>query len=243
MTKIAAPGTTWQAKIREPEFAKRLTEISDRHSRIPALNKGRLTYISREFMVRGGIKLPLETVRKWYAGEAKPRSKNMQMLTEIVDSNVVYLSLGLDPGLDSKTRQFVRRQATGAVNILAGYVQIAGGNAIYPDDKDPRAGYIDLTIIHDNQQRAVHVALGTLDGDSVAFSIPREYQQVTLIGAVPAGDFNIDFVELPTRILDGLITPAGGGFEAKIKIGKGRYFAGKMTMPTVKTIEHLMSIS
>lgn len=85
--------------IRDPEFARRLNSSCDASGMCPPLHKGRLTWVQAELKSRFKEDVSVETVRKWFAGEAKPRPDKVAMLAELLQVDMSWLSLGVDKGL------------------------------------------------------------------------------------------------------------------------------------------------
>ena len=70
--------------IRDPEFGRRLDSACDANGICPPLHKGRLTWVQHELKRHFKEDVSVETVRKWFAGEAKPRADKVAKLAELL---------------------------------------------------------------------------------------------------------------------------------------------------------------
>lgn len=85
--------------IRDPEFARRLDSACDASGLCPPLHKGRLTWVQHELKRHFKEEVSVETVRKWFAGEAKPRQDKVAKLAKLLQVDVSWLSLGVEDGI------------------------------------------------------------------------------------------------------------------------------------------------
>lgn len=128
--KIEAPP---ERIIRDPEFAKRLDSACTATGLCPPLHKGRLTWLQNELKRRFKEEVSVETVRKWFAGEAKPRQDKVAKLAELLQVDMSWLSLGVDKGLAPREMKAKGREINGAVNLVAGLIEMDGGHAAFAE--------------------------------------------------------------------------------------------------------------
>lgn len=74
-------------------FAQRLERACDRR-KVPPLHHGRQSWVRRELEDKQGDVVSPETVRKWFAGEAKPKEERVRHLATILDVDWVWLEMG-----------------------------------------------------------------------------------------------------------------------------------------------------
>jgi hypothetical protein len=181
--------------IREPEFAKRLAQAIEAHPRAPKLGSGRLTWLKRELDLRGHD-IQIETVRKWLAGISKARPTKVDALAEILGVDVVWLSLGIDTVLDDRQRKAHSFVANGALNVVAGLIQMDGGSPAFSDGEGP----VDIHAIIKGVKYDLHVAVGRVSGNQITFGVPVSATPLIYLGLLKSG-FTLDIFELPTELV------------------------------------------
>lgn len=185
--------------IRHKDFARRMTQACDGHAHVPPPNFGRLQWFVDQLRDRFGADTTPETIRKWLAGETLPRPKSMAMLAEILEVDEAWLSLGAAPELDRKQQKLRNAEADGVVNVVAGFIQMSGGNPAYPSPDDKRAAdsEIDLYAIIRGAQYAFHVVLAKDD----LFAVPVAAENNFVVGVVRTGELSCEFYEIPVEVL------------------------------------------
>lgn len=188
--------------IRDAAFAKRFEQACDAHSQVPAKHSGRLTWIQRQLETKFKEKVSVETVRKWFAGEAKPRPEKMEKLAQLLEVDMVWLSLGVDDGLQPRERRARNAMADGAVNVVAGLIQMDGGYPAFPEPTDKKAveKHVDLHSIIKGAKYDFHVSVGETNGKKVRFVVPSLLDNVIVLGIVKTG-FAFEILELTGEII------------------------------------------
>jgi hypothetical protein len=156
-------------------------------------------------MARFGQKVSPETTRKWFSGEARPRPEKMSMIAQILEVDEAWLSLGVDPEMMPRERKLRNATVDGAVNVLAGFIQMCGGHPAFPADEDTRAtkNHIDLYAIIRGAQYAFHVALASDDGDGkLRFSVPIEHVESVVLGVILTAPLQCKFVEITSEMIE-----------------------------------------
>lgn len=190
-----------EKKARFAEFGQRIEHACNANPNVvPPANYGRLGWISKQLMDRFGTQVTIETVRKWIAGETRPRPEKLEQLATILEVDPEYLMLGRSPGLVEKDRRMLSGEATGFVNILAGFVAMDGGRPAFPEEEDRRAkkGHIDLYAVIKGAHYAFSVAHGRRGPDGWEFTVPIDAlnDESVVIGAARGSNFCCDFIEL-----------------------------------------------
>lgn len=131
-----------------PEFARRMVQAADSNYQVPAPNEGRLRWFSEQFDQRGH-KVSMETIRKWFAGMTVPRQKLLIPLAEILKVDAGWLAAGTPAKLTGAQQRANVMAEQGAANVIAGFVQMDGGQAAFPgpNDRDSRNKSIDMHAI------------------------------------------------------------------------------------------------
>lgn len=191
-------------KVVHPEFAQRMQSACDDNPDVPLPNHGRLGWFSSEIERRFGVSVTIETVRKWFAGETIPRPKMMGYLAAVLGVDHAWLSVGSSPQISEKQKKVRDATADGAVNLVAGLIQICGGHPAFPDDNDAHAlnDKIDLYAVIKGAKYSIHVVLAeSADGGHV-FAIPTESVGTTVIvGVVRTGELAFRFFEIDSDLI------------------------------------------
>jgi transcriptional regulator with XRE-family HTH domain len=222
--------------IRDAAFAERLATASDGHPHIPTMNRGRLTWIQTQFAERFQIKISVESVRKWFSGEARPTPTKMNLLAQLLEVDEAWLSLGITPDMNPNEKKVRNAVVSGAVNLVAGFIQIGGGHPAFPAPNDKKGidGLVDLYAVIKGAQYAFHVSLAQEVSKGVyRFVVPREYADVTVLGVVLTGPFRCDIVELTADLVRKHEERKGGYSEVEIQSKDGGYMTGRDRWPRI----------
>jgi hypothetical protein len=205
--------------IRDAEFSRRLRQACDAASQAPA-GHGRLTWIQRVLQKKFDESVSLETVRKWFAGEVKPRPEKLKKLAQLLEVDHAWLSLGVDPDLQPRDHQARNARVDGSINLVAGLIQMDGGSIAFPDEADKEAlkNHIDLHAIIKGAKYDFHISPGEVDGRKVKFAVPANCGAAIVLGLIKRA-FIVEIVEITPELIS---TGArrGGSFEVLIELGK-----------------------
>ena len=158
----------------------------------------------------------------------------MRRLASVLEVDEAWLSLGIAPDVGPKERRARNAVADGAVNVLAGLIQMNQGHVAFPPANDPRAEYVDLYAIIRGAQLAIHVALAQEASDGVyRFDIPKEYQDCTVIGLVQSSPVRVNLLQLTQGFIDKHRIRKGGFYTVMVnKIGPD-YMTGQDKWPRI----------
>lgn len=204
--------------IRDKAFARRLNEACDGHPHVPPYNYGRLSWVRDHMQEDQAVDVSLETVRKWFAGEARPRPDKMSKLAALLHVDEAWLSLGITPEMAPSERRAFHENATGALNVVAGLIQLSGGHPAFPEEGDPRGKTANLYAIIKGKQIALYVTLGIEEGEgSYRFTVPANANGSVVVGVVPTNPLRCDFVRLDSEMLEKHADKKGGFSEVHVK--------------------------
>ena len=184
---------TSKKKIKHKEFAQRLEQACDGNPHVPDPNYGRLRWVAEELEQKFGKSVSLESVRKWFAGESRPRDYDLSKVAEIFNVDEAWLATGLTPDRSPKARKLRGAMVDGAVNVLAGAIQMDGGHPAFPTEDETD---VDLHAIIRGARYSFRVCLARDNSDPVTFHVPGNNQTNIVIGVVRRGGFRFDFYEL-----------------------------------------------
>lgn len=221
--------------IRDRAFAERLNKACDHHPHVPPYNYGRLTWVRDHLNSDRGLSVTLETVRKWFSGESRPRVSKMAQLAELLGVDEAWLSLGLTPEATPAERDARNAAATGAVNLVAGIIQLSGGHPAFPDDGAPE----NLLAIIKGKHHRLHVTLGQQTDAGYRFILPSDLMGLVCIGVVQRGPLRFDFLRLDTDDVEKVGASQGGFIELAVKANGAGYSTRRTDWPLVKNFSTL----
>ena len=212
-------------------FAKRLNTACDGHPHIPPYGYGRQTWVKEKLDVSH------EAVRKWFTGESRPRPAKMKDLSRALEVDEAWLALGIAPDMQPVERRARNAAAEGAVNAAIGLVQMNGGHCAFPDDKDPRAAYVDFYSIIRGHQLAFHISLAQqVSEGQYKFILPREFDQCTVLGLVHAFPLRVHVIRMTFDLIERHKVRRGGYFEVTVSKRDSEYFTGEDVWPRLHTL-------
>lgn len=176
------------SKIVDPEFARRLEVACGDNPYCPTgLQRGKQKWLREELAQLGDeFSVSAEAVSKWFAGETRPRPKMMRALANVLKADEAWLSLGLVPDMTLKEKKERSISVEGGALLLAGLIQISGGNSTFPKTGD--ASREDLLAIIDGEAIEIDAPLArTIKAGIQLFTIKREHEQRKVVGVIPAG--------------------------------------------------------
>lgn len=202
-------------KLQHPDFALRMAQACDGNLDVPPPNYGRLGWFVTQIEIMSGQVVTQETVRKWFAGEARPRHKTLSTLAQVLKVDEAWLSIGRSPELSEKQQLVRNASADGAVNVVAGFIGMCGGHPAFPRDDDTRAAKqkIDLYAIIKGAQYALYVASGLLVGAEWKVVVPVDARQCLVIAVLPVEPLQCEFYELDWEQIETTGKRKGATFE------------------------------
>lgn len=216
------------------DFHRRLKQVCDDSPIVPPYGHGRQVYIANK------LKVTQEAVRKWFTGDARPRTSKIRDLAKVLEVDEAWLALGIDPAMDRKEQRQHSHTTDGAIHLLFGMFTIAGGHCAFPSENDTRKDFVDFyTIIHGSQM-AIHVSTGRpTTKDNYEFALPREYQEVRCLGLVAAGGMKFHIIDLDARLIEDHKVRKAGGYAVSIANRESSYTSGGDTWPRIKHLGDL----
>lgn len=191
-------------KIVDAEFARRFEQACDSHGQVPPLHNGRYAWVQRRLKEDFDEDISIETIRKYFSGEARPRPTKMAKLAQLLQVDESWLSLGIDQNLTPRERRLRNAMVDGAVNLVAGLIQMDGGVVAFPadDDVDAAESGVDLHTIIRGGKFDIHVTLGEVNEDGTwRFSAPAKFTAVVVLGLVRDG-FNFRIFNIENEVIE-----------------------------------------
>lgn len=165
------------------EFYTRLLQACRENPDIPVYGRGQQTFIAQRLGVSQ------EAVRKWFAGDSKPKSAVGRKLADLLGVDYVWLALGTSHGEIEKRREAAGRQDA-AVYALMAFLIEKGHSAAFDNYSDN----VDIVTIYQGQQNhiAVKQAEGKKENLCVAFGM-SVISDVSTVIAVRTNTFSLSF--------------------------------------------------
>jgi hypothetical protein len=204
--------------IRFPDFARRFEVACEGHPHIPDLHRGRLTWIADQFAKRFGDPISIESVRKWSVGHSLPRPEKMTNLAELLEVDADWLARGTTPDLLPDEKRVRSATVNGAVNLVAGLIQMSGGHPAFPSvgSELEKIG-ADLTAVIRGGLYTFHVALANeSDEGYLGFTIPKDFAKLSVVGVVQKSPISHEFLLFDTEGLKNLAERKGGYYVLRV---------------------------
>jgi hypothetical protein len=195
-------------KIVHPEFAERMLHACDRNPDVPPINYGRLGWFVSQFKDRYDSDVTQETIRKWFAGESRPRHRAMTMLATILKVEESWLALGKDTSIPEKEHKIISSRASGAVNLIAGMVQLCGSTPAFPAKEGP----IDLQAVIRAAMFNFHIVYGVPNTKGFTFSVRIDATECLVIAVVQLEPLQFEVFELDWKKIESLGSRKSGHF-------------------------------
>lgn len=176
----------------QEQFGARLASALELNPNAPPKYHGERVWLSEQ-MLKHGKKVTAETIRKWINGSAAPTHDKVPVLADALGVDVDWLLYG-ETRKDHPERPRHSSDATPAANLVAGIIQMNGGDAMFPVKQ---SGNVHLQAIINRAVYPLHITVGERDGDDVEFLVPGRADDVLVIGVVQReGEFAYDLYEI-----------------------------------------------
>lgn len=192
-----AKNTGGSKVIRNRDFGRRLSQACDGNPHVPAPHYGRLGWVQDQLEMRG-LKTSEESVRRWLSGEARPRPDKIRILADVFSVDEAWLATGRAPDLEPKQKTVRNAEVAGAVNLVAGVIQMAGGHPAFPKEGEETS--VDLYAIIRGAKYEFKIVLAQ-PGKDLRFIVPSGLDGQIVIGVVVRHDHCFDFFEIEPEIV------------------------------------------
>lgn len=211
------------------KFSARLAQACDDCPSVPEYGKG------RQVVIADKLGVSQEAVRKWFSNDSIPRPNKMRELAEFLDVDQAWLALGIRPEMDKNAKKLAGRVAEGAVLVIAGSIQLMGGNCAFPAENDPRRSYVDIYAFVRGVKTDIHVSTAreTAPGE-YELVVPRQYNDVRCIGYFPTKSALFTIVDLLPSLIDKHKVRRAGDYLLNITRDEGGYVSGEDEWPKLK---------
>lgn len=185
-------------------FKKRLNLACDKNSEVPPYGRGKQTWVKERMGVSH------EAVRKWFNDESRPRPGKMLELATLLKVDAGWLATGVSHNIQASDRRVMNAAMPGATNLYLGLLQLNSSHCAVPAETDPAAEYVSFYAIKDGAQKAYHIALSERPDGALRFALPTQYAKCCVIGVIPIGQLEVDFLSLSPELIGGYGKNQGG---------------------------------
>lgn len=186
------------------------------------------------------LEVSQEAVRKWFTGDARPKTDKIREIASILEVDEAWLALGIKPEMDRREKRVHHEKTEGAVYLLFGLVTMAGGHCAFPGKGDARSDYVDFYAIIGGMQMAVHASVGReLSKNSYQFVVPREYRDVRCLGVVHNSALHFTILDLKSGLIDSHRQRKAGEFILHIHKSGSDYTTGDDVWPRLHSLGDL----
>jgi hypothetical protein len=223
--------------IREKAFARRLAQACSNHPRAPS-GHGQQTWVRKAMLESFAIKVSPEGIRKWFAGEARPRPKTMSKLAQLLSVDEAWLSLGITPVAEPRAKNKMNALANGAVNLVAGQIQLAGGTIAFADGDDDH----DIFAIVKGKQVAISVKLVSDQLKSTVSIVSTDKPTILVLPTFNKTVFR--FFRVPSNLTQEFGENRGGYTEIELDVSADQqvFIAGN-AIPEIKDFRDINGIA
>lgn len=223
--------------IRDKAFADRLETACEGNPHCPTEQyRGKQKWVYDNLEEQFGIKVSPEAVRKWFAGESRPRPKVMSKIAQLLEVDEAWLSIGTKPDLLPQEKKVRNALADGAVNVVTGLIQMLGGHIAFPEKPDTSA---DLFAIIGGRQReiVVRTAMSTGRGKH-RFTVDKSAKGTTVIGMVPiVGTIAFTLLRIPFEEIETHGNLRGDFYEFEVKQQGESFKLGAIALSKIEKLK------
>ncbi len=223
--------------VENKAYSKRLENAILQHSQAPD-GHGRQKWLRDQIETRFNTKLSPEAIRKWFAAESKPRANVNRMIAQILEVDEAWLSLGITPDASLSEKRQQSFIASGAVNLVAGMIQMNNGHIAFPDEE----GAVDLYAIVRGKQHSVVVRTGAIKDGSIHITVPPQHEKSVVLCVVQREPTSYAIVRIPADVIHKSGTKKGGYLELEIVVSRDRYAVAGEVLPIIQNFSDLEGV-
>ena len=223
----------------DQEFAARLRQACDDvPTIIPSYGQGRLVVLAKR------LRKSQEAVRRWCAGEARPRVRVMRDLAELLNVDEAWLSLGVKTEMRPAQKIQRLRAVDGAVHLALGLALSEAFHCSTPDANDPRKPFVDFYVNKDGEMAAIRTALAReFKPGNYEFVVPRQFEQVQNVGIIASPEQGFAFtkvIDLQHHLIAKHKESSGGDYTVTVRQRDDKLMSGRDQWRTVQRFGELV---
>ena len=224
--------------IVDREFAARVEQACDTNPLVPPHNSGRLAWFQERLEKDHGVKTSRESVRKWLAGESRPRHKKMAALAKVLKADEAWLSLGKAPDLSGEDPKTRARGLEGVVYYVAGLFGLNGVAVAFTEGKSAKNAH--FLCITEGRPYSFYVSLGR-HATNHRFTLPTDFEEVIVLGVIKRSDLQYDIYHLTSPAISKFGNRKGGFIELTAVDHGGKLLAKTENCPRIETFRGFLA--
>lgn len=224
--------------IRDKAFAKRLEIACEGNPHCPTdQHRGKQKWIYDKLLEEFGVRVSPEAVRKWFYGESRPRPKIMSYVARLLEVDEAWLSLGIKPDLAPVERKQHNAMAQGAVNLVAGIIQLEGGSIAFPDSG------AHIHAILKGKSLAIDVVLPRISGDEYRVLVSDQLEGKHVLVVIEEEAFGFAILVLTPDIIRDAGSLRGDFWEVVIEQRGVKFRAGHHQVRQMTSMRDLLLVA
>ncbi len=224
--------------IPHKDFATRLQKAVAGHPRAPE-GHGRQAWL-REQLVKQNLELSPEAVRKWFAGESRPRVGVITQIAKTLEVDEAWLSLGRRPDASPEETKKRNAVADGVVNVVAGMIQMSGGHIAFPDEGEEG---VDIIAIYQGKKIDIEVSLSRdVEENVFRFTFQSYHPGKVFIGAVRLNKTKLEYLRIPAGLVKDHGHRKGGYLDITVQRDGSVYTIEGNVLPVITSFDNLEGV-
>lgn len=189
------------------QFAERFASALESNPNAPPKFHGERVWLVEQ-LLKHGLTVTPETVRKWLNGQSMPTHDKVPILADVLGVDADWMLYGDESSNAAKARVAHNVDASAATNLVAGIIQMSGATVHFPAPKVSTSTHLNAVIGKVNYP--LHIVVGDeLDG-VVEAVVPVKSSDAVILCVVPHDDaFAYDIYEIEEGLLN--ISEVGRG--------------------------------
>lgn len=163
------------------EFAHRFNRAVEGHPLAPPSPHGRQAWVLEKLSKEAGLVVSPNTMSKWFHGTARPRQDNIRKIARTLQVDEVWLAMGQTPARQQASSLTEAQSARGAVLLVAGLIEMAGGRVTFPGKE---RGAADLQVNMNGDQFDAVVVVLSKQGDKSSCVVPEPVNGARILAVV-----------------------------------------------------------
>lgn len=222
--------------VRDMPFARRLEKACEGNPHCPTdQHRGKQKWVYDGLAENFNVRVSPEAVRKWFAGESRPRPKIMNNLAQLLEVDEAWLSLGTKPDFTLGEKKVRNALADGCVNLVTGLIQMLGGHIAFPENPDSS---VDLYAIIGGRQREIVVLTAKpLGRNRYQFAVDTSAEGKIIVGVVAEpGSMTFSLINIPFDLVVSAGDLRGGFYNFSITEKDGGFKSGRTGLGKISAL-------
>ena len=181
-------------------FADRLLKALEANPNAPPKYHGERVWLAEQ-MLKRGVPVSVETIRKWSSGRTMPTHDKVPLLADALGVDADWLLYGSTVSGPAKKRMQHSVDASAATNLVAGIIQMNGGAVVFPAEGRGSEN-VHLQAIIRRVSYPLHITVAERVDDRIEITVPIKADEAVIIAVLAAENgFSYELFEVPEDVL------------------------------------------